>query len=102
MDKDLILSSVAFSPNDLLNDHDCVASFVGNNGQWDYAKLSQYLPNNCINQICSTIPLSSTDGQDTHIWTGSTDGCFFVKSEYRVLWLLSGSTYGIGKVTIGY
>jgi len=56
-----------------------VSAFITSDKQWDYAKLSQYLPPSII-QTIQSIPLPITDVADSFCWGYSGSGEFSTKS----------------------
>lgn len=62
------LYSIAANPADVMNNHDKVASFVNQNGYWDFSEMVQHIPTDYINKIKAIIPPSISDDHDSLLW----------------------------------
>lgn len=64
---------------------DNINHFVTASGQWDWRRISEWLPIQIVEQIKSVIPPHVLSGDDTLAWNGSTDGSFSTSLAYNFL-----------------
>ncbi|CAN1800814.1 Putative ribonuclease H protein At1g65750 [Linum perenne] len=68
-----------------LNLADTIADFVSEDGQWDVAKLTRMLPPSSVEIVMGMSPPRADGGEDKWVWGGEDNGCFTIKSAYRIV-----------------
>ncbi|CAN1152796.1 hypothetical protein LINPERHAP2_LOCUS18981 [Linum perenne] len=71
-------------PN-LINQDDTVADLVGENGQWDWDKLSPHLPSDVLDKVAGMSPPKSEASDDDWIWGLQGNGRFSIRSAYNLI-----------------
>ncbi|CAN1823544.1 Putative ribonuclease H protein At1g65750, partial [Linum perenne] len=71
-------------PN-LINQDDTVADLVGENGQWDWDKLSPHLPSDVLDKVAGMSPPKSEASDDDWIWGLKGNGRFSIRSAYNLI-----------------
>ncbi|CAN1781322.1 hypothetical protein LINPERHAP1_LOCUS15403 [Linum perenne] len=62
-----------------------VAEFIDTQGQWDFQKLSLYLPTQAVDLVIGMSPPRANLGEDSWVWGGEDSGWFSIKSAYRLI-----------------
>ncbi|KAF7806953.1 putative ribonuclease H protein At1g65750 family [Senna tora] len=78
------LKDWAISNVDDMKDHEKVAEYVAENGEWDRGRIMDCLPRHICDKIFAMYPSGRHRREDGIAWKWSNDGCFSITSAYDI------------------
>ncbi|CAL1367787.1 unnamed protein product [Linum trigynum] len=91
LDQDTVLEDYALVPLSEEDKLSCVADWTNTNGEWNWDRLKNFLPNEVLIRIAGLETPDPELGEDRTIWGVEKDGRFRLRSAYE---LVEGSTEG--------